>query len=146
VVLIDGNEPTACGMASPVTGPFYCPLSERIYVDLSFIRAIHGELARAYVIAHELGHHVQKLTGELGAGRAQADIELEADCYAGVWMRDEQTSGHLQPGDFDAALAEAAAVGDDRLSPSSPPETWTHGSSAQRAAALRAGFNGGTCQ
>lgn len=145
VVLVDHDENTACGLAGPTHGPFYCPGNERIYVDLNFLRSIKGELARAYVIAHELGHHVQALRHEID-GRQSIDVELQADCYGGMWMHEESTHGHLAPGDFEAAVTEAAAVGDDKLAPGSAPETWTHGSSAQRAAALEAGFKGGPCQ
>ncbi len=143
VILIDGTEETACGVASVASGPFYCPKSERIYLDLSFLRAIDGDLARAYVVAHELGHHVQNIRGELTG--APVALELQADCYAGMWMHEESTHGHLDAGDFDAAIAEAGKVGDDRIQPGSSPETWTHGSAAQRVAALRAGFGGGPC-
>jgi predicted metalloprotease len=142
VVLIDSPESTPCGTADQRSGPFYCPANERIYLDLAFLRAIDGELARAYVIAHELGHHVQAIRGERGAS---VSVELEADCYAGQWMSSEAAHGHLAPGDFAAAIAEAAAVGDDRIRPDSSPETWTHGSSAQRVAALSGGFGGSTC-
>lgn len=147
IVLFDDAEPTACGQANSLTGPFYCEVGERIYLDLSFLRAIKGDLARAYVVAHELGHHVQKLTGELArlADRS-VDLELEADCFAGAWMRREKDLGHLAAGDLDDAVAEASAVGDDRLSPDSAPETWAHGSAAQRAKALKIGFGGHSCK
>ncbi len=146
VVLIEGSERTACGVADSSSGPFYCPTSERIFVDMPFLRAIGGKLGRAYVIAHELGHHVQKLRGDLARlVDRPIDVELQADCYAGMWMHEEQTHGHLEPGDFPEALAEAAAVGDDRLRPDSSPEAWTHGSAAQRAQALADGFGGGPC-
>lgn len=143
VVLIDGIEPTPCGPASSSSGPFYCPPNERIYIDLSFLRAINGDLARAYVIAHELGHHVQKVRG--GPLRGSIDVELQADCFAGQWIGNEQINGRLVAGDMDAAIAEADAVGDDRVCPSCSAEQWTHGSSAQRVAAVRSGAKGGTC-
>lgn len=144
VVLIDSDERTACGVASKATGPFYCPPSERVYVDLSFLRAIKGDLARAYVIAHELGHHVQRVRSQL-TGRKQVDVELQADCYAGMWMRTELALKHASDAELGEALEEAAAVGDDRLAPGSSPESWTHGSSAQRVASLQAGFGGSPC-
>jgi predicted metalloprotease len=145
VVLIPtAGEPTPCGKADEATGPFYCPVNERIYVDVKFLRAIHGDLARAYVTAHELGHHVQKLRRELD-GRPSVDIELGADCYAGRWIADEQNRGHLGAGDVETALAEAAAVGDDRLCPGCSPEQWTHGPSWQRVDAVKRGISGATC-
>lgn len=145
VLLVDHDhgESTPCGRADAASGPFYCPANERIYLDLDFIGAISGELARAYVTAHELGHHVQKLRGELG--RSSISTELGADCYAGMWMHQEQLDGHLGSGDLANALLEAAAVGDDRICPSCSPEQWTHGSSTQRMDALTEGFRGGTC-
>jgi uncharacterized protein len=143
LVMLDQAEDTACGVADRRSGPFYCPKSERIYLDLSFLQAIPGSLARAYVIAHEIGHHIQKLRNEFN--HPQIDLELQADCYAGMWMHEETLHGHLANGDFAAALAEAGAVGDDRIAPGSTPETWTHGSAAQRMEALQAGFGGGPC-
>ncbi len=144
VVLIDSPERSACGVMGPETGPSYCPPSERIYVDLSFLREIHGDLARAYVISHELGHHVQKVRSEYGA-RPSVDVELQADCYAGRWMRDELDRGHVSPGDVTDALAEAAAVGDDRICPTCSSEQWTHGTAAQRSAAVQRGLGGDLC-
>jgi predicted metalloprotease len=143
VVLFEERTPTACGAGETAFGPFYCDADERIYLDLSFLRAIEGELARAYVIAHELGHHVQKLRGTAKQGVA---FELEADCLAGEWIADEQARGHLGSGDVASALAEAAAVGDDRLCPSCTREQWTHGSSEQRRRALLAGIATATCE
>jgi predicted metalloprotease len=145
VVLIPvAGEQTPCGPANEQSGPFYCPVNQRIYLDVRFLRAIHGDLARAYVTAHELGHHVQRVRGELD-GRPSIDVELGADWYAGQWMADEQARGHLGSGDVAAALEEAAAVGDDRLCPGCSPEQWTHGSSAQRIAAVRRGIAGQPC-
>jgi hypothetical protein len=146
LVLIDHTrgETTPCGKADVSTGPFYCPANERIYLDLDFLRSIRGELARAYVTAHELGHHIQKIRGEL-AGREITGIELGADCYAGMWMHSEQLAGRLGKGDVDAALAEAAAVGDDRLCPTCGQDLWKHGSSAQRVEAVKVGLDGGGC-
>lgn len=149
VVLVpsSGNTSTPCGPASSDSGPFYCPGNERIYLEPGFLRAIDGDLARAYVIAHELGHHVQKLQGELRgqSGRGVA-VELEADCYAGAWMREQMERGDVANGDINAALAEAAAVGDDRLCPDCKAEEWTHGSSADRVAAVSRGIGGETCR
>ncbi len=145
VVLYDGSTISACGRALSSSGPFYCPGDQRIYVDLAFLRAIDGTLGRAYVIAHELGHHVQKVRGALGAGRQSTDVELEADCYAGIWMRNERDRGDLEVGDIPAALGEASAVGDDRLCPSCSAESWTHGSSSQRIAAVTRGLDAQAC-
>lgn len=143
VVLYERSTPTACGLGETASGPFYCPGDERIYIDLSFLRAIRGELARAYVIAHELGHHVQKLRAEYGG--TSIEVELGADCYAGEWIAREQADAQLDAGDVPAALAEAAAVGDDRLCPTCSPEQWTHGSAQQRVAAVTAGTSGLGC-
>jgi predicted metalloprotease len=148
VVLVDHahGERTPCGTADERSGPFYCPSNERIYLDVAFLRSIRGELARAYVTAHEVGHHVQKVRGLLGSSRPQIDIELQADCFAGMWMHEEQLHDHLAPGDVDAAIAEASAVGDDRICPTCSTEQWTHGSSDQRVAALAEGLRGGPCR
>ncbi len=137
-VLYRDRTRTGCGTGRAASGPFYCPADERIYIDLSFLMAIDGELARAYVVAHELGHHVQHIRG---IAAASIEIELAADCLAGRWIFDEQRNGHLAPGDIDGALAEAAAVGDDQLCPQCTTDQWTHGSAAQRRAALLAGMN-----
>ncbi len=145
VVVINHDENTPCGIANQMSGPFYCPPSEHIYLDLSFLRAITGDLARAYVVAHELGHHVQKLRGEF-LNRDSVAVELQADCYAGMWMHDEQLHKHLADGDLTAAAAEAAAVGDDRICPGCSTESWTHGSSEQRVAALLKGVGGSACR
>lgn len=139
------GEATPCGQANATSGPFYCPANERIYLELTFLRSINGELARAYVIAHELGHHVQKMLAKFRGARDSIGIELQADCYAGMWMKDELTSGHLAKGDIEAALAEASAVGDDAICPGCSPEAWTHGSSKQRVAAVTEGLGGGPC-
>lgn len=139
VVLFTDHIASPCGEANAMTGPFYCPVDEHVYLDLAFLRSIRGELARAYVIAHELGHHVQKLRAEIGASDS-VRVELEADCYAGTWMSDEQKRGHLGSGDVDAALAEAAAVGD-----TGTRDTWTHGDAAHRMAAVSRGIGGEKC-
>lgn len=138
VVLFTGRIASPCGQADAMTGPFYCPVDEHVYLDLAFLRAVRGELARAYVIAHELGHHVQNLRRELGAD--SVTVELEADCYAGAWMANEQRGGHLAPGDVTAALAEAAEVGDHGTA-----DTWTHGDAAHRQAAVAKGISQARC-
>lgn len=145
VVLLDQAFMTPCGVADELSGPFYCPEDQRVYLDLSFLRAVDGELARRYVIAHEIGHHVQQLSHRLGEERPSVDVELEADCFAGAWIRDEMTRGRVNSTDVESALAEAAAVGDDRLCPTCSPETWGHGSSEMRVAAVRRGMMGEPC-
>lgn len=144
VVLYRGSIPTACGRGLAASGPFYCPGDERIYIDLGFLAAIDNDLARSYVIAHELGHHVQKLRGEL-AGRDSIAVELGADCYAGAWIAAEHRADRLHAGDVEAALATTASIGDDKLCPACSPESWSHGSSNQRTAAVRSGIAGGAC-
>lgn len=146
VVLLDQFTMTPCGAADEQSGPFYCPADRRVYLDLSFLRVIDGELARRYVIAHEVGHHVQRVLGEDGEERSSVEVELEADCYAGAWIRDEMARGRVGSTDVAGALAEAAAVGDDRLCPSCSPETWGHGSSDMRVAAVRRGMMGESCR
>ena len=166
LVLYRGSTYSGCGTAQASTGPFYCPEDEKVYIDLDFwdeLKHFGGstaEFAQAYVIAHELGHHVQKLTGiEAKVQRLSqqepgqrlhlsVDTELQADCYAGVWAHSAKERGIVQPGDVAAALSAAAAVGDDHLQKMSgravSPETWTHGSSAQREHWFNAGLSGGT--
>jgi len=166
LVLYRGSTYSGCGTAQASTGPFYCPEDEKVYIDLDFwdeLKHFGGstaDFAQAYVIAHELGHHVQKLTGiEAKVQRLSqqepaqrlhlsVDTELQADCYAGVWAHSAQERGIVQTGDVAAALSAAAAVGDDHLQKMSgrtvSPETWTHGSSAQREHWFNAGLNGGT--
>jgi len=141
VVLYTKSTSTRCGRGIATSGPFYCPGDERIYLDLAFLRAFGSDFARAYVIAHELGHHVQKILGRIPGMRPVAEAELEADCLAGMWMRHEQTAGTLDAGDVSAAIETAASVGDDRLLPGSSPETWNHGSAEQRADAVRTGLS-----
>jgi len=165
LVLYRGATYSGCGTAQASTGPFYCPEDEKVYIDLSFwdeLKHFGGstaEFAQAYVIAHELGHHVQKLLGtEAKVQRLtqqepgqrlhlSVDTELQADCYAGVWAHSAQERGIVQTGDVAAALSAAAAVGDDHLQKMSgravSPETWTHGSSAQREHWFNAGLSGG---
>lgn len=160
LVLYSDRVDSACGNAGAATGPFYCSADQRIYLDLSFFDAMHdrygggGEFAEAYVIAHEVGHHVQHLLGvaapaaSKGASGTSVRQELQADCYAGVWAFHAQQRHHwLESGDFDAALSTAAAIGDDRLQRQSRgyvvPESFTHGTSAQRVRWFGIGFKSG---
>lgn len=146
VVMLDQPLGTPCGPATSETGPFYCPADEKIYIDLSFLRDVRGELARAYVVAHEIGHHAQKVNRENVDAEASVDVELEADCYAGAWMRDELGRDRASRADLEAAIGEAQAVGDDRLCPQCSPEEWTHGSAAMRAEAVGRGAAGEVCR
>jgi uncharacterized protein len=154
---------TGCGTAPSAVGPFYCPMDQKVYIDLSFYDELRqrfgapGDFAQAYVIAHELGHHVQHLLGtdakvqELQQSRPELKnalsvrLELQADCYAGVWAKSDQSL--LEPGDVDEALTAASAVGDDRLQRAARgsvnPDTFTHGSAAQRSAWFKRGFDSG---
>jgi uncharacterized protein len=153
LVLFEGAVQSRCGMAGAAVGPFYCPLDETLYLDLGFFDDLGrlgapGEFARAYVIAHEVGHHVQTLLGVTGqvqdAGRSpelSVRFELQADCLAGVWGH--HARGMLEPGDVEDGLRAAAAIGDDRLSGGRSPETFTHGTAAQRAEWLRRGLERG---
>ena len=166
LVLFRNSIDSRCGVAQSATGPFYCPEDEKVYIDLGFFDelkrrfAAPGEFAQAYVLAHEMGHHVQKLLGIEGKARAAQErdqraakaisvrLELQADCFAGVWAHSTEQRHLLDVGDIDAALRAAAAVGDDRLQRMSTghvnPETFTHGSSAQRTEWFQRGFSGGT--
>jgi predicted metalloprotease len=164
LVFYPGNGSSGCGAAQAAMGPFYCPADHRIYLDTSFFEelarrfAAPGDFAQAYVIAHEVGHHVQTLNGveervrraQGGASEAQSNalqvrMELQADCYAGVWASREQTI--MEPGDIEEGMAAAAAIGDDTLQRASQgrvvPESFTHGTSAQRQQALQRGLQGG---
>jgi predicted metalloprotease len=144
---------SACGTASTAVGPFYCPLDHKVYIDLSFYDELRrrfgapGDFAQAYVIAHEVGHHVQNTLGLLGHGQDSIHVELQADCLAGAWAKDADKRGEVETGDLDQALNAARAIGDDTLQKKSQgyvqPETWTHGSSAQRSASLKSGYDGG---
>jgi predicted metalloprotease len=168
MVAYTGGHQTACGLGQAAMGPFYCPNDNTIYIDPTFFNELAtrfqaaGDFAAAYVIAHEVGHHVQNLTGALeqaqraqqSVGRTegnqiQVGVELQADCYAGVWAaraRDERGS-ILEPGDVEEGMRAAEAIGDDMLQRQTQgvvvPESFTHGSSAQRQAALRRGLETG---
>jgi predicted metalloprotease len=167
LVLYDGMTPTACGTGQSAMGPFYCPNDEKLYIDLSFYRDLQrrfhapGDFAEAYVIAHEVGHHVQKLTGtfrRLDAARGRASgasgvsvrMELQADCYAGVWGNHAGAMKQLDPGDVEQALNAATAIGDDRLQQQAQgrvvPESFTHGTSAQRVRWFQRGLQSGRPQ
>ncbi len=157
---------SGCGTAQAATGPFYCPEDEKVYIDLSFWGDLKrfggstGDFAQAYVVAHELGHHVQKLLGiETRMQRLakedpgernhlSVDLELQADCLAGVWGHSTEQRSIVHPEDVDEALKTAASVGDDHLQRMAgravSPERWTHGSSAERSEWFRRGLNGGT--
>jgi len=152
LVLFTQAVSTACGQASSASGPFYCPPDRLAYIDLSFFEELRsrfgapGEFAQAYVIAHEVGHHVQNLLGTLDANRSNEEsvrVELQADCFAGLWANGVFEAGDLEDGDVQEALDAAAAVGDDRIQPGSSPESWTHGSSEQRMRWFQAGSRGG---
>jgi uncharacterized protein len=166
-VLFRDSIQSACGMSSSATGPFYCPGDRQVYLDLSFFNALHqklgapGDFAQAYVLAHEMGHHIQNLTGTLesqpfsgNANERSVRVELQADCYAGVWGNEAAKPGRdaagkveLEPGDVEEGLNAAAAIGDDRLQRKSQgriaPESFTHGSSAQRVSWFRRGMETG---
>jgi uncharacterized protein len=168
LVLFRNSIASGCGNAQTASGPFYCPEDEKVYIDLGFFDELSrrfgapGQFAQAYVLAHEIGHHVQKLVGiEAKARTAQernpqsakaisVRIELQADCFAGVWANTTDQRHLLDPGDVESAMKAAAAVGDDRLQKMSTghvnPETFTHGSSAQRDEWFQRGFKGGTIE
>ncbi len=167
LVLYSGRIDTACGLGAAASGPFYCPGDQRLYIDLAFFQLMRerlgapGDFAQAYVVAHEVGHHVQNLLGTMqqmdrARGRASGQqynalsvrLELQADCYAGVWANhSQQARNWLEKGDVEEGMGAASAVGDDRLQRHSQgvvvPESFTHGSSAQRVRWLRAGLDSG---
>jgi uncharacterized protein len=166
LVLYTGAVRSACGLGQAAMGPFYCPNDEKVYIDLAFYddlrKRFHapGDFAQAYVIAHEVGHHVQKLTGtfqklEASRGRVTKEeynrtsvrMELQADCYAGVWAYHAGTLKQLSPGDIEEALTAASAIGDDRLQKQSQgyvvPESFTHGTSEQRVRWFQRGKESG---
>jgi hypothetical protein len=156
LVLFSGQVASACGFASAASGPFYCPSDERLYLDLEFLDELQrrfqapGDFAAAYVIAHEVGHHVQKQIGTLHAGldnEQSVRTELQADCFAGVWAHTAEQAGVLEPGDIDEALNAAAQVGDDNIQKKMQgrivPESFTHGSAEQRSRWFKRGFDTG---
>jgi predicted metalloprotease len=166
LVLFDGQVRSACGLASAAVGPFYCPSDHKVYLDISFFRELDrrfgapGDFAQAYVVAHEVGHHIQTLLGisnrvqsarsrasEVEANELSVRQELQADCYAGVWGHHAGRGAYLDPGDVDEGLRAAAAIGDDRLQRQAQgyvvPESFTHGSSEQRQQWLRRGLEAG---
>ena len=166
LILFDGQVRSACGLASAAVGPFYCPGDRNVYLDLSFFRELDerfgapGDFAQAYVVAHEVGHHVQTLLGvasrvqsargrmsEAEANEMSVRQELQADCYAGVWGNHASRRNWLDPGDVEEGLRAAAAIGDDRLQKRSQgyvvPESFTHGSSEQRQRWLTRGLQTG---
>jgi len=167
LVLFTDSVDSACGMAGAASGPFYCPGDRKLYLDLSFFRELErrfkapGDFAQAYVIAHEVGHHVQNLLGiegkyreaagrtdKRGANRLSVRLELQADCFAGVWgNRADKARRVLDPGDLEEALRAASSIGDDRLQREARgrtvPDSFTHGTSAQRVSWFRRGFDSG---
>ena len=170
LTLYTGSYPTACGMGQAAAGPFYCPQDQKVYIDLQFFQMMHerfgasGDFAQAYVIAHEVGHHVQTLLGiteqmesqRARGSRADANalsvrLELQADCFAGVWAaRTEKSKRFLDPSDVPEALAAATAIGDDTLQRQTQghvvPDSFTHGTSAQRTRWLKRGLESGNVQ
>jgi predicted metalloprotease len=165
LVLFRDADQSACGYAQAATGPFYCPADQKVYIDLSFFDELDrrfgapGDFAQAYVLAHEIGHHVQTLLGiegkvrqaqrsdPGGANRIQVAMELQADCLAGVWGHSMNRAGFLVEGDVEEGIGAAAAVGDDRIQKAGQgyvnPDAFTHGSSAQRVQWFRRGMSSG---
>jgi predicted metalloprotease len=167
LVLFSGSVSSACGLASAAAGPFYCPGDQKVYIDLTFYQQLASEFgapgafAQAYVIAHEVGHHVQNLLGisaradqaeervaRTGANHVSVEMELQADCFAGVWAQQANSARKiLEPGDLEQGLQAASAVGDDTLQRREQgtvvPDSFTHGTSAQRVRWFRRGFDSG---
>ena len=166
LVLFDGGVQSACGMAQSAAGPFYCPGDRKVYIDLAFYDELRtrfnapGDFAEAYVIAHEVGHHIQNILGtlpefnrarqqmgEVEANQMSVRVELQADCYAGVWANGVNKDGILEVGDIDEALNAAAQIGDDNLQRQTQgyvvPESFNHGTSAQRSRWFKRGFDTG---
>ena len=165
VVLFEDQVRSACGMTSSATGPFYCPGDKKVYLDLGFFSQLRqmgvaGDFAQAYVIAHEVGHHVQKIQGisdevmrmqrrssKVEANKLSVLLELQADCYAGIWAREQAKYERLEDGDLEEALNAAASIGDDRMQKRAGqyvnPDGFTHGSSAQRVEWLKRGMLSG---
>jgi predicted metalloprotease len=154
LVLFRNAIRSACGTATTAVGPFYCPIDHKVYIDLSFYDELRrrfgapGDFAQAYVIAHEVGHHVQNLHGLLGRGEVSSvPIELQADCLAGAWAHSADARGLVEVGDVDEALHAASQIGDDAIQRKATghvqPETFTHGTSAQRSSSFRRGYDGG---
>ncbi|CAN5699099.1 neutral zinc metallopeptidase [soil metagenome] len=153
MVLFRRGIRSGCGTATTAVGPFYCQVDQKVYIDLSFYDELKdklgapGDFAQAYVIAHEVGHHIQKLTGLFDRGTDSVTIELQADCFAGAWAKDANSRKILDAGDMNEALNAASQIGDDTLQKKATgtvrPESFTHGTSAQRVASLRKGFDSG---
>jgi predicted metalloprotease len=153
LVLFRDSTRSGCGIAEEQIGPFYCPRDQKVYIDLEFYRDLReklgapGDFAQAYVIAHEVGHHVQRLENILREDGGSVAIELQADCLAGAWAKDAEARGLLEVGDLDEAINAAQQIGDDTLQKKATgrvrPETFTHGSSAQRVGSFRKGYDGG---
>lgn len=168
LAMFSGRVESACGLASSASGPFYCPGDQHVYIDLSFYQQLSsefgapGDFARAYVIAHEVGHHVQNLLGisdsadrqeqrdgKVAANKVSVRLELQADCFAGVWANQANTARKiLEPGDLESGLKAASSVGDDTLQKREQgtvvPDSFTHGSSEQRVRWFRRGFDSGS--
>lgn len=167
LILFTGQVKSACGLAQSATGPFYCPADKKVYIDLGFYKELKnklhapGDFAQAYVVAHEIGHHVQNLLGVSGKVQSQRSsisetaynklsvkLELQADCFAGIWANHaDRMRSILEPGDIEEALNAASMIGDDHLQKQSRgyvvPDSFTHGSSAQRVQWFRTGFESG---
>ena len=159
LTLFSGAVESACGAASAASGPFYCPADQNLYIDLNFYSELRerfgapGDFAQAYVLAHEVGHHVQNVLGTLRQTQGQGNemsvrTELQADCYAGIWANHTNQKGLLEAGDVEEAINAAQAVGDDTIQQRTQgyvvPESFNHGSAEQRAAWFRRGLEGGT--